>query len=276
MNSIENYRGIMTIKSDIPAVMGIVMQACLSKQSSIYLNIPSVSPIRWHPSVEVCYNPPCTTETAVWSDNCFYYDTSLTMFGFRWSRINPKGSTWLYQNGIGYWGSRKLTDTPWVKVKVGNITSLKAVISYQTIKAITGSGNNQFMDLYFNILNLDGTHKDITNQVSIRFWDTTAGAGTSVGYISDGYKTYHHYKNTYFGYEFDGFVLDKTLPKLSETVTIDLKKLIDYLINKGRLTKGMYIMLYNTGIEQFNAKGSGNIKVTNWDIIVNGVAHSIV
>ena len=202
--------------------------------------------------------------------SCEVYLTENKTYGWHWDRPDPltkpgiNGCQPLYPNvrtGGCPWEPSIVAEFP---VKLSEVKTLQLDVEYSYSESPTGIYNLAY-DMFLSDTNQASS--DPKPEAEIMIWlqhTLQQPADAYIGDVSDGINTYGYYSFTMQnGRLYYAFLLKEQTP-LKGQLTVDVKKLMDYL----ELDPNWYLHGVEFGNEVIN--GSGKIEISKNDVNLNG------
>lgn len=191
-------------------------------------------------------------------------------FGWEWDRPDPRPSSGAYvqpvfpQVMIGP-RNEEYSSTSYIPIRLGDISSIVGDIGYEYVKYPTGEYNLAY-DIWIT--------EDLKVRSEVMIWITGNEGDKPTDEVSDRYNTYIYYYRPSSGdgsWDYHAFIIKDQNPyKRSGPLnhTVDIKILIDYLKQKGKLKDEWDLYRIHFGNEIW--RGAGRIEINKYVISLNG------
>lgn len=210
-------------------------------------------------------------ETIPFDKNCIFVNSDNT-HGWRWDRPSPAPQTGKTTSpiapsaciGTDPWGG--FSTSEYLPIRIRDIDSLKLYVEYNySVMPSPDDSQNLSYDLW---ITESGNPNPNTPRQELMIWLNRLSVPMPEDKlredVSDGYNTYRQYAWE----NYHAFILDVLPQPGLKTHTVDVKKLLEYILNKGELKKEQWLALIAFESEVW--KGAGELTVNNMDAYLNG------
>lgn len=204
--------------------------------------------------------------------NCIFVNSDDT-YGWRWDRPSPVPQTGQTNIapiapsvcvGTDPWGGFSTSEYLPIRIRDINSLVLYANYIYSVVPSPEDSQNLSY-DLWITDT---GNPNPGTPRQELMIWMNRINVPMPEDKrredVSDGYNTYKQYAWE----NYHAFILDVPPQSGLKTHTVDVKKILDYLLNKGELKGEQWLALIVLENEVW--KGTGKLTVNNMDAYLNG------